>query len=115
MFSEVVNMIPILVIVMVLNTLCGVYNKIGIEKITFDCKIFINGLIKSLIVFVSLIGLAYCCDKVDFMNLETTPLVMIKGAIVGYGAKVGVSIFNILKSNVSDVVTENIEDNINVG
>lgn len=106
MMANVLALIPVLAIMMIINVATGVYHKIGIEKIAFDWKIFINGIIKSLIVFGALIGLAYCCDAVDFLELENTPIIMLKSVIVGYGAKVSVTLYNILRGNVSDTPEE---------
>ena len=107
MLHEVLILIPALLIAMLMNTLTGTYQKIGIEHIVFDKTIFFNGLIKLAIVFVSLVGLAYLCDTVAFLTLEETPLDMLKAAITFFGAKAGVNLYKILKGSVSERTSEN--------
>ena len=110
MLNEVIKLLPILLVVMGLNNLCGIYKKIGIEGISFDWRVFINGIIKTAIVFIGLIGIAYACDNVDFLDIENTPVIIIKGAIVAYGAKVSAYLYKIVNANVSD--TEYIDEDL---
>lgn len=102
MLNEVLGLCPVLLIMMFLNNLCGIYNKIGIEKIPFDFKKLFNGILKTSIIFASLIGISYACDCVDFLNIENTPLLIIKGAIVAYGAKVSGYVYKIVNASVGD-------------
>lgn len=102
MLTEVLSLLPVLLTAMVMNTLTGVYQKIGIEKIGFDWKIFINGVIKLVIIFTCLLGCAYCCDQVTFLDLgEMAPTLIIEVGITGYVGKVAYNLFNIIKSHVS--------------
>lgn len=110
MLNEVLGLCPVLLIMMVLNNLCGIYNKIGIEKIPFNFKKLLNGVIKTSIIFISLIGISYACDSVDFLNIDNTPVLIVKGAIVAYGAKVSSYLYKIVNANVSD--TEYIDEDL---
>ena len=103
MLKEVLHLLPVLTVSMIMNTLTGVYQKIGIEQVKFDWKVFVHGIIKFIIVLACLIGTAYCCENVSFLELnEFAPNLIIQLGITGYVGKVAFNIYNIIKSSVSD-------------
>lgn len=105
MLTEVFSLLPVLLTAMIMNTLTGVYQKIGIEKITFNWSIFLNGLVKLIIILVCLIGCAYCCEQVSFLELnEFAPNLIMQLGITGYVGKVACNIYKIITSHVSENV-----------
>lgn len=95
---------------MVMNMLTGLYNKIGVAKTKFDFKIFMNGIVKLLIILLCLVGTAYCCESVSFLELnEFAPDLIMQLSITGYISKVAYNVYNILKSHVSDNVVDESE------
>jgi hypothetical protein len=103
MLKEVFNLLPVLVVAMTMNTLTGVYQKVGVEKIPFNWNIFCNGVIKLFIILGCLVGCAYCCEQVAFLELnEFAPHLIMQLGITGYVGKVAYNLLNIIKTHVSD-------------
>jgi len=86
----------ILGIAMLVNVALGMYNKIGVEKLSFDKTVFINGIIKSIIVAGSFLGLSYCFLKTDLSTLGVTPDLIMLSAIVLYVGKACKNLMSIL-------------------
>lgn len=84
---EIINMLPILVIAVIINIMLGTYYKIGKNKLKFNCKVFIQGLIKAFIVGASFIGLAYCFDVIDLSNIGITPTTIMSTSVIMYVTK----------------------------
>ena len=103
MLKEVLYLLPVLAVAMAMNTLTGVYQKIGIERVQFDLSVFLNGIAKIAIILICLVGTAYCCEHVEFLELnEFAPNLIIQLAITGYVGKVALNIYNIFKAHVGD-------------
>jgi len=99
---EILNLLPALAIVMVINIALGMYAKIGVEKIEFDKTKLINGVIKACIVACSAIGLSYVATVIDFssVGLNVTPESILNLAIITYIGKDMVNFGKILGVNI---------------
>lgn len=107
MLKEVLSLLPVLAVAMSMNTLTGVYKKIGIEQVKFDWKVFCNGIVKFIIILACLLGTAYCCEHVAFLELnEFAPNLIMQLGITSYVGKVAFNIYNIFKSKLGDTHTD---------
>ncbi len=84
---EVIHLLPVLMVVIITNITTGMYNNIGKKKMNFDKTVFINGIVKAMIISTTFIGLAYCFDTVDLSSLGITPLLIIQAIILLYAGK----------------------------
>lgn len=110
MLKEVLYLLPVLTVAMAMNTLTGVYQKIGIEQVKFDWKVFFNGIVKFIIILACLVGTAYCCEHVSFLELnEFAPNLIMQLGITSYVGKVALNIYNIFKAHVGDNVVDESE------
>lgn len=85
--ENIITYLPYLLIVIVVNMALGVYGKIGVEKISFDKKVFVKGIIKAVIIAGSFIGLAYVFDVVDLAKVGITPMLIMSSSILLYAGK----------------------------
>ena len=85
--DEIITYLPDLLIVILVNMALGVYGKIGIEKMSFDFKEFLNGVVKASIIAGSFIGLAYVFEQVDLSAVGLTPMLMMSASIILYTGK----------------------------
>ncbi len=90
------NYLIILAVAMSINIALGVYLKIGIEKILFDKTVFINGILKAVILACSFYGLAFCFDHTDLSSLGITPELIMLSAIILYVGKACTNLMSIL-------------------
>ena len=63
------------------------YYNIGINKVTFDWKVLIIGVVKALIIAGAFIGLGYCFDKMDLTSIGISPETIMSAAIILYVTK----------------------------
>jgi len=85
--TEIIDLMPLLCITMAINISLGMYYNIGVKSFNFDYKVFINGLVKAIIIGTAFIGLAYCFDKTDLSSIGITPTLIMYSAIVLYAGK----------------------------
>lgn len=63
------------------------YYNIGINKVKFDWKVLIIGVVKALIIAGAFIGLGYCFDKMDLTSIGISPETIMSAAIILYVTK----------------------------
>lgn len=94
--QEVLNLLPVLAIAISMNIASGLYYNIGIQKLKFDKKILISGLIKALIIAGMFIGTSYCFETTDLSSIGVTPIFIMTSAITLYVTKALISLAKIL-------------------
>lgn len=96
MIKEVVHTLPVLFALIIMNIISGMFNSISIEKVKFDKKKFIYGVLKAIVVSISILVLAYVFDTIDLSGIGFTPMTIVSGGIMVYACKLGVNIIKIL-------------------
>lgn len=96
--KECIEMLALLGISVVSNTLCGVYLNVEKFNQSFDVKKLISGLEKAGCVCASSLGIAYVVDKMPDLSsaIGMEPKTMIVSAIAIYAGKTAVSLCKIL-------------------
>ena len=94
MLKECLTNLPVLFLAMGGNIAAGTIASTTVDKIEFDKKKFIDGLVKVIITAIGLIILAYAFDKIDLSSIGYTPNTVITTGIVVYSTKL---LFNIIK------------------
>lgn len=102
--SEVINLLPILGIAMGLNILFGVYNAFSNDKLVFDKKKLIQGILKALIIGLGFVGTAYCFEYSDLSSLGVTPVMIMNMAIILYVSKFINNLAKILGIDISTLI-----------
>ena len=82
--SDILHYLPVLLVSIGMNILLGLYYKIGINRLSFDLKILLNGVIKAGIIGIVFIGMAFCFDRVDLSSLGVNPCIFMHSAIFLY-------------------------------
>ena len=100
--EDMLKYLVVLAIVMISNIALGMYNNIGLEKITFDKNKFINGIIKAVIIAGSFVGLTYCFTVVDLQSIGVDPTTVMLSAIIIYAGKSIKTLATILGVNISN-------------
>lgn len=85
--NEILQLMPVLWVAIGLNIALGMYYKIGKEKISFNWRVLIQGIIKAIIIASSFIGLAYCFEQIDLTSIGITPKLIMGLAITLYVTK----------------------------
>lgn len=85
--SDILHYLPVLLVSIGMNILLGLYYKIGINRLSFDLKILLNGVIKAGIIGIVFIGMAFCFDRVDLSSLGVNPCIFMHSAIFLYMGK----------------------------
>ena len=103
--ETVLRMLPVLTLLMATNILLGLYAKIGVEEIAFDCKKLISGIAKALIIGFSAVALSYAAHEVDLSGLGVTPELLISAAIITYAYKNFQNLAKCLNIDLSSLTT----------
>lgn len=85
--KDILHSLPVLLVSIGMNILLGLYYKIGINKLSFDLKFLLNGIVKASIISLVFIGMAFCFDRVDLSSLGVTPCICMHSAIFLYMGK----------------------------
>ena len=93
--SDILHMLPPLIVLMVANILLGLYAKIGVEQITFDWKKLVSGIIKAVIIGIAALSLAYATSVID-----------LSGAIVLYAQKAFTNLAKCLNVNTTTTTSK---------
>lgn len=96
LMKEILNLLPVLSVAVAMNVAAGMYYNIGTKKMSFDYKILLTGIIKSVIVAGLFLGTAYCFDATDLSSIGVTPDFAMSSAIVLYVSKAMISLGKIL-------------------
>jgi len=109
---EILKLLAPLAIVVIINIALGLYYKIGVENVSFDKKILLNGIIKALIVAGSFVGLAYVFDTVSLGDVSVNPKVVMIAAIGIYAVKGVANLAKIFGVTLKTDSTENTITNL---
>lgn len=85
--NEILKLLPVLGCLMLTNIVLGMWYNIGVNKISFDYKILLEGIIRAAIIGGSFISLAYAFEATDLSITGVTPQLMINASIVLYAGK----------------------------
>lgn len=99
--KEILNLLPVLFVAIAMNIAAGLYYNIGTQKLSFDFKKLLSGIIKAIIVAGMFIGLAYCFEATDLSSIGVTPIFVIMSAITLYVTKALISLGKILGVDVN--------------
>lgn len=71
------------------NWLLGLYDKLGVEKVTFNWKEFLRGIIKMLIIVAVAIGLGFAWEYsgIDLSGAGLTPMTVTTTATIYFAFK----------------------------
>ena len=94
--ETILNLLPVLAIAIVMNTATGIYYNVGTNKMQFDLKILVSGVIKACIVGFCFIGTAYCFEMTDLNSIGVSPDLIMNAAITLYVGKTISSLMKIL-------------------
>ena len=97
MVMECIKYLPVMFLCIFGYMITGVLASTSIDKISFDKTYFINGVVKAVVVSVSVIILAYAFEIVDMSSLGYTPVTVVSTGIVVYATKLLKHIINLLK------------------
>lgn len=89
------------------NWALGLYDKIGVEKLTWDWKEFARGAIKIGILVGSVIGLgvAWQFSGIDLSGAGVEPLTLTTGATTYYAFRAIKHLATIVKGNKTEAIT----------
>lgn len=93
---EILSLLPVLLCLIAMNIALGLYNSIGVKKISFSKRKLWDGILKAAIISGSFLGLAYCFDTIDLSTIGVTPQFIIHSSILIYAGKVLLALANIL-------------------
>ena len=96
MFEIILKFIPTLAVAIATNIILGMYYNIGINKVKFDSKVLIIGVVKALIIAGAFIGLGYCFDRMDLTSIGISPETIMSAAIILYVTKGCITLSKIL-------------------
>lgn len=96
MLQECIKNLPILFACIVANIAAGTLASVTIDKISFDKKTLIDGIVRAIVVAVGLIILAYAFDRVDLSGLGYTPATVVSTGILVYAAKLLTNIVKLI-------------------
>ena len=96
MFHSTLGYLPSLAVAMGVNLALGVYLNIGVKKLDFCWKKFWDGILKTVILAVAFLGLAYCFDATNLKSLGISPDTIMTAAIALYVTKDCVKLANLL-------------------
>lgn len=117
MVTECIKYLPVMFLCIFGYMITGVLASTSIDKISFDKTYFINGIVKAVVVSVSVIILAYAFEIVDMSSLGYTPVTVVSTGIVVYATKLLKNIIKLLKLtdkfNLSDEQKQTKIDTIN--
>ena len=117
MVMECIKYLPVMFLCIFGYMITGVLASTIIDKISFDKTYFINGIVKAVVVSVSVIILAYAFEIVDMSSLGYTPVTVVSTGIVVYATKLLKNIIKLLKLtdkfNLSDEQKQTKIDTIN--
>lgn len=106
--QEAIQLLGLLGLAVISNTLGGMYVNVSIKDFKFDWKKLINGIAKALMIAFMFLSLAYILDQIpsliDVLGMQ--PKAMIIGAISIYVAKTSqhlIDIFGLKKDEVKKV------------
>lgn len=106
--QEAIQLLGLLGLAVISNTLGGMYVNVNIKDFKFDWKKLINGIAKALMIAFMFLSLAYILDQIpsliDVLGMQ--PKAMIIGAISIYVAKTSqhlIDIFGLKKDEVKKV------------
>lgn len=94
--KEIMNLLPVLAVAICMNLASGLYYNIGTQKMKFDFKILVSGIVKAAIIAGMFIGLAYCFEVTDLSSIGVTPIFVMMSAITLYVSKALISLAKIL-------------------
>ena len=94
--EEILNNLLYLFILIVINIATGLYYNIGKLKTEFNWKIFWTGIVKSLIVGLSFVGLTFVFDNTNMSEIGITPQAIMNSALLLYGGKAVINLSRIL-------------------
>lgn len=97
MVMECIKYLPVMFLCIFGYMITGVLASTSIDKISFDKTYFINGIVKAVVVSVSVIILAYAFEIVDMSSLGYTPVTVVSTGIVVYATKLLKNIIKLLK------------------
>ena len=93
---EILKLLPVLAVAIAMNIGAGLYYNIGTQKLSFDYKVLITGIVKAVIIAGMFIGTAYCFEATDLSSIGVTPIFVMTSAITLYVGKALVSLGKIL-------------------
>lgn len=93
---EILKLLPVLAVAIAMNIGAGLYYNIGTQKLSFDYKVLITGIVKAVIIAGMFIGTAYCFEATDLSSIGVTPIFVMMSAITLYVGKALVSLGKIL-------------------
>lgn len=94
--EEILKLLPVLATVIAMNTATGVYYNVGTNKMQFDLRVLISGVIKAAIIGGCFVGSAYCFETTDLASLGISPELVMNAAITLYMGKAMNSLMKIL-------------------
>lgn len=97
MVIECIKYLPVLFLCIAGYMITGVLASTTIDKISFDKKYFLNGIVKVVVISVSIIILAYAFEIVDMSSIGYTPVTIVSTGIVVYATKLLKNIIKLLK------------------
>lgn len=96
MINEVAHTLPVLFILIIVNIISGTVNSLTVQKVQFDKKKMIYGIVKAMVAIVSVFTLAYVFDTIDLSGIGFTPMTIISTGIIVYACKLSINIVKIL-------------------
>lgn len=102
--KEIIDLLPILGTAMGLNILFGAYNAFSNDKLTFDKKKLIQGILKAIVIGLGFIGAAYCFEYSDLSSLGITPIMIMNMSIILYVSKFINNLAKVLGVDVTEVI-----------
>lgn len=93
---EILKLLPVLAVAIAMNISAGMYYSIGTQKLSFNYKVLITGVIKAVIIAGIFIGTAYCFEATDLSSIGVKPIFVMTSAITLYVGKALVSLGKIL-------------------
>lgn len=97
--TEILKLLIVLAALVLCNIGLGITNSLTIDKLNFNTKFLLEGIIKGLIVGCAILVLAYACNTIDLSSLGFTPKTILTTGIAVYGAKVGAKVIKLLGLN----------------
>lgn len=96
------------------NWALGLYDKIGVEQLSWDWKAFARGMAKIVIVVGSIIGLGFVWyySKFDLSGIGWDPMTIVTGGATYYAAKSFKRIAEIIHGQKENELPEDLEDDV---
>lgn len=102
--QEILKLLPVLAIAIAMNTAAGIYYNVGTNKMQFDLRILISGIVRAGIIGGCFIGSAYCFETTDLASIGVTPALIMNAAITLYMGKAVKSLMKILEVDISSMI-----------